>query len=121
MRKCRVTGDRVLVRAVKETASKNIKLNEKTGAYEEFTDSGMFIKSYTKDEIESMQLSNQEVEVVQLGNMAYKMLGDGEPWCKVGDKIQICRYSGEIIPMRDDDYTYRLISDSDCYLEWLED
>lgn len=119
MRKCRVTGDRVLVRTIKETSSKNIKLNN--GVYEEYTESGMFIKAYTKDEIESLQLSNQEAEVVQLGNMAYKMLGDGEPWCAVGDKIQICRYSGEVIPMRDDNYTYRLISDSDCYLQWLED
>lgn len=49
--------------------------------------------------------------VVELGHTAYKGLRDDEPWCKVGDHVQIMRYAGT--GFREEDGYYRLIKDID--------
>lgn len=57
----------------------------------------------------------QEATVMELGSNAYKAFDDGHPWCAVGEKVMIAKYSGED---RKDPATgeiYRIINDEDVF------
>lgn len=51
--------------------------------------------------------------VVDIGPSAWKSIDDGEPWCKIGDCVQISRYSGTLIDDIEDGFVYRMINDQD--------
>lgn len=50
--------------------------------------------------------------VVDIGPTAWKAVDIGEPWCKVGDCVQISKYSGVLIDS-DDGSIYRMVNDQD--------
>lgn len=54
-----------------------------------------------------------EAYILRLGHDSFKMLGSGEPWCKVGDLVLIRKYSGENREDLIDGELCRLISDED--------
>jgi co-chaperonin GroES (HSP10) len=64
--------------------------------------------------------------VVKIGSTAWKDVGDGTPWCEVGDKVIYAKYAGSWItdpatvdPLTDKGEEYILIADQDllCKLE----
>lgn len=65
-----------------------------------------------------MQAAVTSAVVIQLGNMAFKDWGNGDPWCKPGDRVVFAKYAGRDIddpdlPMTEDDQLYTLINDED--------
>lgn len=65
---------------------------------------------------ESVHKRGQETAVVvELGPTAFKAYDDGQPWCKVGDKVRIIRYSGNVIEDTDTGKMYSIINDEDIY------
>jgi co-chaperonin GroES (HSP10) len=51
--------------------------------------------------------------VHSMGMTAFKAFDDGEPWCKVGDKVAFAKYGGFIIEDPADKKVYRLLNDED--------
>lgn len=52
--------------------------------------------------------------VLQVGNLAFKDLGNGEPWCKVGDRIIYARHAGKFIKNPNDSKEeWYMINDED--------
>jgi len=48
---------------------------------------------------EKVYEEDSEIGIVrQIGATAYKDLGEGEPWIKVGDRVMIARYAGKKVP-----------------------
>lgn len=68
---------------------------------------GGIILSPGTDEKEALELA----EVVELGPLAYKDVGDNTPWCKPGDVILFQRYAGKKI--EDGGIVYRILKDID--------
>lgn len=70
-----------------------------------------------KDERAKMaeKYATQEATVVAMGMNAFKAFDNGAPWCKVGDKVLICKYSGENREDLEDGELYRLINDEDIH------
>ena len=64
----------------------------------------------TATELDRAQLGQTDGIVVSLGNTAYEDLS--EPWCAVGDKVVIAKYSGMMRQGLDEQW-YRIISDTD--------
>lgn len=57
---------------------------------------------------------NSEVGVVvDIGDTAYKDVGDGSPWVRLGDKVLIVRYNGLLVPH---DKSLRIINDEDVLM-----
>lgn len=74
----------------------------------ETTESGIILG--TPQQIEREQLGQTEGVVLAVGPDAYS---DAKlPWCSVGDKVVIARYSG-MMRKGNDDKMYRIISDND--------
>ncbi len=90
-------GDRVLVRLK---------------PFNDVSEGGIILAVQTKD---AERYAMQEAYVVELGYDAFKGLGSGEPWCKVGDLVLIAKYSGEDRGDIEDGEIYRLISDENVY------
>lgn len=116
MRKPRTLGDRVLVRVKKEIVDNQYRFNR--GFWEKVSDSGILLERLTQEQYENLQLGTCEAYVVQLGPQAYKGIGDGEPWVKVGQLITINKWSGVAIGETGDGEIYRLINDEDAMVEW---
>ena len=76
---------------------------------EEVSDGGIVIARENKGRRE--QTGQETATVVALGPTAFKAYDNGEPWCKIGDKVRIVRYSGNII--EDDNKFYSIINDND--------
>lgn len=51
--------------------------------------------------------------VVDLGLTAFKAFDDGEPWCKVGDRVAFAKYGGFIIEDPETKEVFRLLNDED--------
>jgi len=51
--------------------------------------------------------------VISLGMTAFKAFDDGEPWCKVGDRVAFAKYGGFIIKDPETNEIYRLLNDED--------
>lgn len=49
--------------------------------------------------------------IVDIGSTAWKNVGDGEPWAKIGDVVTIQRYSGKQLTRGQD--IYRVVNDED--------
>lgn len=56
--------------------------------------------------------------VVDIGPTAWRAYDNGEPWCKVGDRICYARFGGKIVKVPDqtDDEKLVLIADGDVRL-----
>ena len=50
--------------------------------------------------------------IVGIGPTAWKDIGSGEPWCKMGDVIHFAKYAGKFITVNGEDYV--IINDEDC-------
>ena len=92
-RNFRPTGDRVLVK---------LKEAEKKSA------GGIIL---TNDTVTRQQYATQEAYVVDIGPSAFIGLGNGEPWCKIGDLVKILKYSGEDDETLEEGFVYKVISD----------
>lgn len=68
-----------------------------------------------KDEraLEREQYATQEAYVMDLGITAFRGFDSGEPWCKKGDLVLICKYSGEDRKDLEEGEIYRIINDED--------
>lgn len=51
--------------------------------------------------------------VIALGMNAFKAFDDGEPWCKVGDRVAFAKYGGFVIQDPATKVLYRLLNDED--------
>lgn len=51
--------------------------------------------------------------VVAMGPNAFKAFDDGQPWCKVGDRVAFAKYGGFIIQDPATKELYRLLNDED--------
>ena len=52
-----------------------------------------------------------EGHVVAIGPMAFKE--SPEPWCEIGDCVQVYKHSGVLLDLDDDEYSYRMVQDLD--------
>lgn len=99
--KVKAPGYRILVK---------IKPLEKKDTFE----GSMIVKPDTsKSRHQREQEAITKAYVVDVGPSAFKAIDDGEPWCKVGDCVQISRYSGTLIDDIEEDVVYRMINDQD--------
>lgn len=69
--------------------------------------------AYPDQVIDHERYSQDEGELVALGSQAYKNLGDGTPWCKVGDTVFLNRHSGVFKTDEETGEVYRLVNDQD--------
>lgn len=51
--------------------------------------------------------------VIAIGKTAWKAFDDGEPWCKVGDKVYFAQYGGYLVRDTETDEEFRLLNDED--------
>jgi len=75
--------------------------------------SGIILEIKKESKLNAEKYATQEAEVMALGHTAFKAFDDGEPWCKVGDKVMICKYSGDDRTDIEDGEIYRIINDED--------
>lgn len=94
-RQLKPCGDRVLIELVPA---------------EEITQGGIIIPNEIK---EAERYATQEAWIVDIGPTAWKMLGDGEPWAKIGDRVLVVKYSGQNREDLEDGKVHRIISDED--------
>jgi len=118
MRKPRILGDRILVKVKKDIVDEKFAFNPLTRTYDEKSDSGVVIKCYNRQEIDNLRLGTQEAYVMQVGRNAYKSIGDGHAWVKVGDLVTMNRWSGEVLPDIGDGEIYRIVQDEDLFVAW---
>lgn len=101
-RKLIPAGHRVLVKLNKIDTQKEVK-----------TESGLIIEIKDNRQIQSEKYGTKEARVIALGQTAFRAYDDGEPWCKVGDLVMVCKYSGDDRTDIEDDEVYRIINDED--------
>ena len=86
----------------------------KLKAYEEKSAGGILLCSDTKLK-DAQKRATQEATVIEIGRTAFKAFDDGHPWCAVGDKVLIAKYSGEDREDQETGDIYRLINDEDIF------
>lgn len=108
LRKVKPCGFRVLV-----------KLKKIVPELEKKTEYGIIYELSTDQKEKLKQRATQEAYVMALGPTAFKGFDDGHQWCKVGDLVQICKYSGDDLKDIETDEIYRIINDADiqCIFE----
>lgn len=77
------------------------------------SDGGIVLQVKTKSKIKAEQKATQEAYVRAIGPTAFKAFDDGQAWCKVGDCVLICKYSGDDLDDIEEDKVYRVIADRD--------
>jgi co-chaperonin GroES (HSP10) len=97
-------GHRVIVKLVDPEKEKI----EKVGS--------IIVKINDNKTLEAEKHAMQEAYVVAMGHNAFKIFGDGEPWCKVGDLVLIAKYSGEDRVDEEEQTVYRIINDEDIFV-----
>ncbi len=73
---------------------------------EQVSKGGIVMETGIKDTEDS-----EIAEILAIGSQAWKDVGDGTPWAKVGDKIVIKRYAGMKMPKSTE--IQRVINDED--------
>ena len=81
----------------------------------------MTLRLKTKNRIKLEQRATQEAYVVAIGPTAFKAFDDGLPWCKVGDCVLICKYSGDDLDDVEEDEIYRVINDRDIEAVFIDE
>ena len=102
-RQIKPAGHRVLVKLKKINETKEVTYGDKK----------IIVEIKTEKKLNAEKLSTQEARIVALGPTAFKAFDDGVPWCKEGDLVMICRYSGDDRTDIEDDEIYRIINDED--------
>lgn len=77
---------------------------------EELSKGGIVLSGHTSL---AQKRAAQKATVVHIGQNAFTGYKDETPWCKVGDKVFICKYSGEDLLDIEPDEIYRVIQDED--------
>lgn len=78
---------------------------------EEVTQGGIVIPK--TQEFNRQRYSQEEGTVIAMGSQCYKEVGDGAPWCKVGDKVFMNRHSGVFHTDEETGDIYRVVNDLD--------
>jgi co-chaperonin GroES (HSP10) len=86
---------------------------EHDGMFEKKSEGGIILEHKARAEINREHRGTQEARVVAIGPCAYADYGDGTPWCRPGDLVMICRYSGDDLDDIEDGEIYRVINDKD--------
>lgn len=73
---------------------------------EQKSEGGLILETGVMDKEDS-----ELAEIVKIGSQAWKEVGDGTPWVKVGDRIVIKRYAGMKMPNCKE--LLRIINDED--------
>lgn len=102
-RQIKPAGHRVLVKLKKVSEIKEVT----------YGDSKIVVELKNNKKINAEKLATQEARVMALGPTAFKAFDDGDPWCKVGDLVMICRYSGDDRHDIEEGEVYRIINDED--------
>ncbi len=76
---------------------------------------GIITQIADKKTLEAEKHAMQEAYVVDIGPSAFRIFGDGAPWCKVGDLVLIAKYSGEDRTDIEEDAVYRIINDENIF------
>lgn len=92
----KVLGHRVLVKVEKSELEK---VTERSGII------------LTEDTTEKQKQYNSTGTVEGIGPTAFRDLGDGTPWCNIGDVVYFQRYGGIIV--KEDGADYRILNDED--------
>lgn len=101
MRKVKAPGYRVLVRMKPIATEKEVR-----------SEGGLILGMKKQQDIELEQQGTTEGHVVAIGPMAFKE--SPEPWCEIGDCVQVYKHSGVLLDLDDDDgYSYRMVQDLD--------
>ena len=79
--------------------------------FEEVSQGGIIIS--TGEDINRQRFAMQEAVVEALGPTAFKAFDDGVPWCSVGDKVLIVKYSGEDREDPETGIIFRIVNDDD--------
>lgn len=108
LRKVKPCGFRVL-----------IKLKKLVPELEKKTEFGIIYELSDPQKEKLKQTAVQEAYVMALGPTAFAGFDDGHKWCKVGDLVQVCKYSGDGLTDIEEGETYRIINDADiqCVFE----
>ncbi len=93
---------RVLVKLIKPKDDKEVK-----------TEWGFVTEIKKEITIEREKFATQEAIVMEIGYSAFKDYGDGRPWCSVGDKVKIVKYSGDDMTDIEEGEIYRAINEID--------
>lgn len=101
MRKVKVPGNRILIR---------LKKLEKKETFE----GSMIVRADLTDSRHKLeQEAIYEGYVVGVGEDAYSEYDT--PWCRLGDLVQISRYSGCLVDNIEEGYVYRMVNDIDIH------
>jgi len=104
LRKAAPCGHRVLVKLVKPEEEK---ITKSAG--------GIIVGIKDNKTLEAEKHAMQEARVIAIGHSAFKIFGDGTPWCKVGDLVLIAKYSGEDRKDIEENEVYRIINDENIF------
>ena len=89
---------------------------DKIDAGEQRSEAGIILRSgLTESEIHREMSAQDEGIVEAIGHNAFKDFGDGTPWCEIGDKVFIVRYSGANFIDEDTKEMFRIVNDADIY------
>lgn len=92
-----------------------IKIKKIVPELEKKTEFGVIYALSNAQKEKLKQTASQEAYIVDVGPSAFK----GESWCKAGDLVQVCKYSGDDLKDIEEGEIYRIINDSDiqCVFE----
>lgn len=89
---------------------------DKIDAEEQRSEAGIILRGgLTDSEIRREMSAQEEGTVEAIGPNAFKGYGDDTPWCEVGDKVFIVRYSGTNFVDEETKDMFRIINDEDIY------
>lgn len=88
---------------------------------EEISKGGIVLEIKSDSKLQREQEAITKAYVMDIGPSAFKAIDDGDPWCKVGDCVQISRYSGSLIDDVEPGCVYRMINDQDIQAVFPEE
>ena len=92
----------------------SVKLDE-VEETEELSEGGIILRTAdkVKQELDTTESNYEEGVVASIGCAAFKDLGDGTAWCKVGDRVKFVRYAGVRYNDEESGDSYRIMNDRD--------
>lgn len=100
MRQVKAPGNRIF-----------IKLKPIEKVHDKLSEGGIVLEVRTDKKLKLEQESIYIGHVIALGPEAYAEYK--EPWCKVGDCVQISKYSGTLVDDVEEGEVYRMVNDID--------
>lgn len=108
IRKVEAVGHRVIVK---------VKPIEKK--HDELSKGGIVLEVKTDSKLQREQEAISLAYVIDVGPSAYR--DEPVPWCKIGDLVQISRYSGALIDNVEEGCVYRVINDQDVQVRFPDE